>query len=315
MFSVHAKDMTELMAQAVRAHIECPKPDAVLNIETHLYDSVLTADSCTYNLDVGRELWLNKGRWSRLMKEYVPRDSLNMFVTQSQEIMTGASRPGATTNLMFHEPKRFDKKHRWGGCLMGATFRGNNGKAGRATLTFYSRTTYMGYMAFLDAAIASRIAALIQSPDNISFRWYISSQQLHCFKTLPYVYSQPDLYKKIEDLARQKRLATNMPTPTWYHMSKWYRKVMEDWQRWRYKENTNGDGIEANEFAANNMLNNEKYGPFKRIKRRWLEHKRYLTKLVPPSLPLISLNFSRCVDRGQPTGGIVRVTKEKETPS
>lgn len=278
-----APTITELMAQAVRGHMDCQTPDAVLNIETHLFNVTLQADSCEYDLDVGRELWLNKGRWSRLMKEYVPKEPLLRFAEQAVEILVRGARLGATANMMFRDPDRYDKKHRWGGCLMGATFRGDNAKAGAATLTFYSRTTYMGYMALLDAAIANRIAALIADKVNlkvtdITFRWHISSQQLHCFKTLPYVYSQPDLFERVCMI--EKNRSKPVLLPTWKHLSAWYCKVVDAW-----KQHKNCD----------KMLGAEKYGPFKRIKRRWLEHQGHLKKHVPPSLSVNDLSFEKSI--------------------
>lgn len=277
-------DMTELMRRAVKGHIMCPEPDAVLNIETHLFNVVLEAESCEYDLDVGKELWLNRQRWSRLTREYVPRDPLVRFCDQAAEIIARKARDGATANMMFRDPDRYAKKHRWGGCLMGATFRGDGHKAGKPTITFYSRTMYMGYMALLDAAIANRIAAEIANRvdidiHNIGFRWHISSQQLHCFKTLPYVYSKVKLIEQVEFFAKKIRrgAARTVCPPTMYHMCKWYNKVLEAYDK---------HGVQ--------MLDHEKYGPFKRIKRRWLEHMGYLKKNVPPSLSVKELDFTKC---------------------
>ena len=33
----------------------------------HILNLTVVADSCDYSLDVGKNLWLNKGRWSRLI--------------------------------------------------------------------------------------------------------------------------------------------------------------------------------------------------------------------------------------------------------
>lgn len=299
-----APTITELMAKAIRGHIDCPAPDAVLNIETHLFNTVLVADSCTFDLDVGKHLWLNKQRWSRLVKEYVPREPLDRFVGQACEIMSMQSRLGATANFLFRDPDRYEKKHRWGGCLMGATFRGDNRKAGPATLTFYSRTTYIGYMGLMDAGLAHVIAGEIArqlgrgNASMIGFRWYISSQQLHCFKTLPYIYSQPDLFNRLERFARNPRTIAKAP-PTWKHIAKWYVKVKQRWddtaqETWgHYEIPTPGAGDMQRCCQA--MLAKEKYGPFKRIQRRWLEHMGYSTKNVPPSLMISALDFDKAL--------------------
>lgn len=284
-------DITTLMKQTIRQHMALRDLDASLNIETHLFDVVLNADSCAYDLDVGREVWLNIGRWSRLIREYVPLEGLNRFVSQAQEIMNGGARDGATANLLFNElppeaedivaaemqfrdPKRYAKKHRWGGCLMGATFRQNKDKT--FTLTFLSRTTYIGYMGLLDAGIANRIAACITNDvSRIKFRWVLSSMQLHAFKTLPYIYSQPDMMAKLEAAEKDRKKIQIMP-PTWKAVCQWFFKV-----------------VDCNEAHGAGMLELEKYGPLRRIKRRWLEHKGLVAKQPPPSLPITSLGFEK----------------------
>lgn len=273
---IHEVDMTAMMHSAIRTQLNDPTPDAVLNIESHCYDLTLTAESCDYDIDIGKNVWLNKGRWSRLIREYVPREPMERFVAQGQEILSGDARQGATANMMFRDPDRYAKKHRWGGCIMGATFRGD-GKRDHPTLTIFSRTTYIGYMGLLDAGIGHVLARMISGGDasRIHFRWVISSSQLHCFKTLPFIYSQPDLMKRLEGYAARVATSKNMP-PTWYHMAKWYAKVLEHFNKW---------GVE--------MLEHEKYGPFRRIKRRWLESQGHLTKAVPPSLKMDELDFSK----------------------
>ncbi len=299
-WTCHGTTISDLMARAVRGHLECPTPDAVLNIETHLFNSTLVADSCAYDLDIGKHVWLNQGRWSRLIKEYVPKEPLDRFVEQACEIVSGAARDGATANMFFRDPDRYAKKHRWGGCLMGATFRGNGWKAGKPTITFYSRTTYIGYMGLLDAAIAHTMARaiIVKSQkiwrgagvfdlDKIAFRWHISSQQLHCFKTLPYIYSQGDLMAKLEKSLKQKRLVASLP-PTWKYLTKWYEKVVNGW--FDYSK-----GMDQHESVVQQWLLTEKYGPFRRVKRRWCEHQKLLNKHLPPTLLAINLNFDKAV--------------------
>lgn len=274
--------ITDTMHKAVRACIEEESPDVVANIESHFYHMLLVADSCQYDLDLGTEVWLNVGRWSRLVKEYIDKAHLERFIEQADEIFTGNARDGATANMMFRDPDRYAKKHRWGGCLMGATFRGAHNQF--PTLTFFSRTTYIGYMGLLDAGLAHVMSQYITGYfPEVSFRWHISSAQLHCFKTLPFIFSQPDLMEKLEANAEavdsQGKAAREEMSPTWWYITNWYRKILQ-----HYEEH--GDAI----------LEMEKYGPFKRIKRRWLEHQGILDKALPPSLPISSLTLDKAYE-------------------
>lgn len=278
-FPVCGETITDTVQSAFEHLLNMEKPHAVLNIESHVFNVTLESMSCKYKLDIGKQLWLNRQRWSRLIKEYVPRDNLLLFISQAQEILSGNARDGATANMMFRDPIRYEKKHRWGGCLMGAVFRGNGKRAGPPSLTLYSRTTYIGYMGFMDAGIAALIAEAIDPQIQIQFRWYIASMQCHCFKSLPYVYSNPRLMKVLEMDARRVRNGRRKPIPpTRRNMAKWYNKVLEAW-------NTHGM----------DMLEHEKYGPFKRIKRRWMEHMGHSSKNVPPSVSIMDLDFSKAI--------------------
>jgi hypothetical protein len=277
----YADDMSALLRGTVDACLHETEPDAVLNIESHFYNVTLHAGSLEYDLDVGRDLWLNIGRWSRLIREYISQVKLMEFIDGAKQIFSGEARPGATVNMQFRDPKKTPKKHRWGGCLIGATFRGREGDGHRPCITFYSRTTYIGYIGLLDAAIAHVIGEYIsEESGDIDFRWHLSDMQIHGFKTLPYVFSQQLLYEKLNryvgKLTHNEKKFRARVTPTWFHMTKWYNKILESYDEW-----------------GEDMLDHEKYGPLKRIKRRWMEHEGILTKKPPPSLKLSELTLDK----------------------
>jgi hypothetical protein len=204
-----------------------------------------------------------------------PLDALQLFIEQAQLILGGGARKGATAVMRFRDPVRSEKKHRWGGCLQCATFRGQVHK-NKPTLTFYSRTTYMGYIGLLDAAIAYVLAREIGEPGLTQFRWVLTDMQLHAFKTLPFVFSQPDLFAQLNRFAKSRR--GKPKSPTWKHLVNWYRKILAAY---------NEHGVD--------MLDLEKYGPFRRIKRRWLEHMRHVDKGAPPPLGVEELDFEKAI--------------------
>lgn len=283
--------MSELMHTCVRSCLDHTDPDVAANIESHFINTQLYCqDAASYDLDLGRDLWLNPSRWTRLTREYIDSHRLQVFIDGARDIYNGKARDGAVVDMLFLDPDRYAKKHRWGGCLMSATFCLDADK--KPLLTFYSRTTYMGYMALMDAGIATNIARLIQGDDDtcIQFMWYIQSMQLHCFKTLPFIYSQKDLYEHLKHIAGELLEYEQVPTraqaleempglsPTWYHIARWYLKVLD-----KFEEH----GVD--------MLDYEKYGPFKRIQRRWLEHEGHLDHRVPPT-HIVDLDFSKCYE-------------------
>jgi hypothetical protein len=270
------KDITELLNNAISYHLNLEIPDAVLGIETHAFDVVLEANSCEYSLDVGKDLYLNVGRWSRLVKEYLNKEHLERFIKLSKFIASGEARKGASTEMRFKDPIRSEKKHKLGGCLMGAVWRGSL-KENNCTLIFYSRTTYLGYLAHLDAAIAHIIARKIVGKENlhkVKFKWYICSQQFHCFKSLPLLYTKPQIMKKLDEYSLSNNI-DDLP-PTIRDTVKWLKRIKR-----LYKEH----GLK--------MLDIEKYGPMKRVERRWCQHMKYIKDYIPPSLPVNKLDFSK----------------------
>ena len=271
----HGHDMDDLIIRTMTTHLNHPAPDACLGTETHLFNVLLTAKSCTYKLDMSKELWLNIGRWSRLIKEYIRKDDLEEFIQLSKVIYTREARMGATTEMKFIAPERADKKHRWGGCLMGVVFRGEYDNY--PTITLYSRTTYLGYMGLLDAAIIHLIATMISDghPEKISFRWYITSMQLHSFKSLPYMFTNTGWWESMNNWEQNRGFISTLP-PTWRECMRWYCRLMDAFRK---------EGIK--------MMDTEKYGPYKRVKRRWLEHTDNIPGSCTASLPVSRLTFEK----------------------
>ena len=249
-------DIRDAVWKAMDYQLNSKEVDTWIGSETSLFNVLIYAKSCTYNFDVGKELYLNIGRWSRLIKEYIDRYSLDLFIEQSKYLYKGNGRDGAVTEMHFKEPKRAELKHRWGGCLIGATFRGEKeSKKAKPTLSFFSRTSYIGYMGLLDVAIASLIAREISEgfESTIEFRWYLTTVQYHFFKSLPFMFTQPKLIAKLEAVAEHRNI-DGLP-PTWRGCCQHYNRICNNF----------------NEHGAE-MCKYEKYGPYKRVKRRFLQH-------------------------------------------
>jgi len=271
----HGKNIDDLIVGTMNKHLNHPAPDACLGTETHLFNVLLTAKSCKYTLDVSQELWLNVGRWSRLIKEYINKEHLERFIRISKTIYSRDNRLGATTEMKFIDPIRSEKKHRLGGCLLGVVFRGEYDNY--PTLTLYSRTCYIGYMGLLDAGIMHLLATLITDghPEKISLRWYITSMQLHSFKSLPYMFTNKKWWDILVDAEFDRSQIAQM-TPTWRECMRWYCRLMDAFRK---------EGVR--------MMDTEKYGPYKRVKRRWLEHTDNLPASVLSSLLISRLTFEK----------------------
>ena len=103
----------------------------------------------------------------------------------------------------------------------------------------------MGYISGLDIALASVIAKYIEydghfDGQKVEFIWKLDVSQVHAFKTLPWLYANPDLFKRVMELN----------TPTAERIKKWHDTVL------RYE--SEGKTIEE-----------EIYGPFRRVRQMY----------------------------------------------
>jgi len=273
---LRAPTQTELWHDVTRWHLYKPEVDYYATIGTNLNNVILEAQSMEFEFDL-RSLWLNRSRWTRLTREYLNGPETTDFVRRSREILTDKGRNGVITQMQFATVQRYAKKHKWGGCLMSATFRGHRKRNIIPTLTLHSRVSYNCYMLGMDFCLAHVLAREISQgdPGQIRLQWHFDVLQTHSFKSLPFIYSQPDL---LAELVRSGKQEPNIDDegfrneyPTWRAIGKWWDTVR------RYEE-------EGKTVAE------EVYGPLKRIRRRWEEHKQ---GIYVPSVRVEELDFGK----------------------
>jgi hypothetical protein len=117
--------------------------------------------------------------------------------------------------------------------------------------------------------LAREIGRRIDVPvEEFSFRWYIDALQFHGFKSLPRLY-QTRYVRDLEDPALRQEY------PTIKLVGRWWDKIVADTE-------------------SGKPLEEEKYGPLRRVKRRYME---YIAEDFLPSVPLDSLNLSPLYNR------------------
>lgn len=269
---LRAPDLTQLWHDVVRWHLYKEKVDLYLGIGTNLNNVILEADSAEYDFDL-QEVWLNPSRWTRLVREYIDPLELSAFIDNGRQIYQEKGKRGVVTNMHFRAvERRADlRRHKWGNCLLAATFRGTPGSGVQPTLVLHSRVSYNAYMLGLDMGIAHHLAREIAegAPDQVRVQWHLDVMQLHSFKCLPYLYTQPDLMGLLEEDV--------IPTefPTWKSISRWWENVL--------KHEREGKPVDE-----------EKYGPYKRIRRRYHEYK---DGVLVPSTHISELDFRKVYDQ------------------
>lgn len=227
--------------------------DFVSGLDVIRYDNLVGCDSMAYKFDLGRDLWLNRSRFTVLQREYLDLALLESFLDRCEEIGLGGVKHGAITSMPFRAQQLRAKKHRWGGCMSTLCFRMSADK--QPVLILQSRVTYITYMGGADLAlchvVAREIGKRIGRPvSDFAFRWSCASHQAHSFKGIPYLF-RAGLWPLIVD----QEARTQYPDyqyPALKLIRKWAGKIIE-------------------KHEANEPLELEKYGPLKRVRRRYGE--------------------------------------------
>lgn len=233
--------------------------------DTIAYDNLLACNSMEFDLDMGRDLWLNKQRWTRLCRQYLDPVEVERFVDHAALLARGEGAKGACTSMFCANVARESKKHRWGNCMLGFVYRGD-ARRGTPTLSMHSRVSYIAYIGGLDLALARVLAGYIGeaaeiAPEDFAFRWHVDALQFHGFKSIPMLFK----HDYIEDLAHAKLRAQY---PTIKLVGKWYDQIVD--------------------FSERGIVDN-KYGPLKRVMRRYRE---FEAGDFLPTVTVADLNFS-----------------------
>jgi hypothetical protein len=269
----HYKDLTDLWHKSAQGMLFAKEGDLdfVASIDTMLYDNVLSCDSMKFKFDLGTDLWLTRTRFTVLQRAYIDPVEYTSFLDRCQEIGEKASRRGVVTQMFAHRHPRAAKKYKWGNCMMAWTFRGGGGNE-QPTLTLHSRVSYIAYIGGLDLALchvmAREIGARIgASPKDFAFRWHVDSLQFHGFKSIPYLFR----FGLDDQLRYDTGQYPSSDYPTLRLVRRWWSVV-------------------ADEYERKVPLEDQKYGPLRRIRRRYQEH----TEGNPlPSVPIKTLKLDK----------------------
>jgi hypothetical protein len=227
----------------------------VLNAtDTQLQDVVVAAESCAYDDFDLKKVWLTKNRWGALINQYLEPDALDAWLSIIGERLTGPRKRGIafmrTRSVQSHTNATTGREwRRWGSCMLGYGYRSRP----RPHLTLHSRTSYLGYIAQIDLALASILAREIAervgiTEDEISFTWHLEAGQFHAFKSLAWFFQDPTDRAALEKGRATPAMRSEMPT-LWLA-----KKTFEKMQR----EDENNKGYGDHNF--NQML---------RIRRRY----------------------------------------------
>lgn len=244
--------------------------DFIASIDTMQYGNALSCDSMSFKFDLGRDLWLTRSRFTVLQRAYIDAVEYASFLDRCAEIAKTGSRRGVITEMTARKHPRAEKKYKWGNCMLGWTFRG--GGREQPTLTLHSRVSYIAYIGGLDLALCHIMAREIGErigarPRDFAFRWNVDSLQFHGFKSIPYLFRF--------GLDDQLRYDTGQYPSSEYPTLKLVR-------RWW--------GVMVDEYERKVPLTAQKYGPLRRIRRRYQE---YAEGNPLPPVPVKTLHLDK----------------------
>lgn len=195
---VHAPTMTDLWEQANDSIIWARREDLAYwsSLDSMISDCMGLADQATFDLDIGRDLWVTPSRWNTLVRQYVDPERLYNWLGAIKEIstynrgITAMNMQDVQRTVVKSNARANRRKH--GGCMRMVTYRAFP----QPTVTLFSRTSYLGYIGGLDMLLAYKLVELAcdmigegLKPEQFQFRWVCDTWQFHGFKSLAYLFA------------------------------------------------------------------------------------------------------------------------------
>jgi hypothetical protein len=166
--------------------------DWVHGTEIGLHNVTIGCDTIDFDYNL-KNLWVPPSRWSMMVRQYIDKEALQDNLAKIEERMSGPTYGGRKgrgiavmrTRLVQGKGVGRGVRRRWGSCMLNLAYRNNP----IPTVTLNSRTTYFGYLALVDVAVARAYAArcseITGTPlSSIQFVWRLDLAQFHGFRSL-----------------------------------------------------------------------------------------------------------------------------------
>lgn len=255
--------------------------------EVGLHNVGIHCKTIDFEYDLKR-LWVPPSRWSMMVRQYIDPDALDDCLAKIEERMSGPKYGGRKgrgistlrlaevdidnddifrglnydeDDITFLKTRMVQGKgtgrgvrRRWGSCMLNMSFRSTP----VPTVSLHSRTTYFGYLALVDIAVArtfaEECAAITDIPiKDIEFVWTLDLAQFHGFRSLAWALGDDDIRAMAdEDVDRRfefkpARAKGNQPG---------YRKLLDGYARILKSD------------RAGTLYGDESFSSFARIRRR-----------------------------------------------
>lgn len=173
--------------------------------EVGLHNVAIHCRTIDFEYDLKR-IWVPPSRWTMMVRQYIDPTALDDCLNKIEERMSGNYGGRKARGIAVLRTRNVQGKgtgrnvrRRWGSCMLSLSFRATP----VPTVTLHSRTTYFGYLALVDVAVARAFAAecadITGIPiEQIQFVWMLELAQFHGFRSLAWVLSQDNIRSEMD---------------------------------------------------------------------------------------------------------------------
>lgn len=229
--------------------------------EVGLHNVSIFCETIDFNYNLAR-LWVPPSRWSMMVRQYIDPEALEDNLAKVEERMAGkySGRKGrgiAVLRTRMVQGKGIGRgvRRRWGSCMLNLSFRSNP----VPTVTLNSRTTYFGYLALMDLAVArtyaARCAEIVGIPTSaVQFVWHLDLAQFHGFRSLAWMLGDDEIRTEMDEALPDRLSYPSLRKPG--NQVGW-RKALDGYARIKKSDD------------AHILYGDESFSSFARVRRRF----------------------------------------------
>ena len=219
-----------------------------------------------YNL---KRLWIPSSRWTMMVRQYINPGDLDDCLEKISDRMSGpyGGRKARGIAVLRTRPVQGrgtgrNVRRRWGSCMLNLSFRATP----VPTVSLHSRTTYFGYLAILDMAVARAFAYEAGAitgidPHGMEFVWTMDLAQFHGFRSLAWALGDEHIRSEMDkDVGSRMTISSRIAEgnqPGYRKALDGYARILKsDWAGVKY-----GDESFSSFARIRRRFHTEVYGP------------------------------------------------------
>lgn len=224
--------------------------------EVGLHNVTIGCRSFGYDFDLKR-LWMPRTRWTMMVRQYIDPEALDDCLAKVDDRLHGRGRGIAVLRTRLVQGKGTGRgvRRRWGSCMLNLSFRTNP----VPTVSLNSRTTYFGYLAAMDIAVAHAFARACGdivgiAPEDMQFVWKLDLAQFHGFRSLAWMLMDDKLRRMLDGDVDNRRV---------------YSSRMAEGNQPGYRKALDGYARILKSDRAGILYGDESFSSFARVRRRF----------------------------------------------